>query len=479
MRCSFLYAATSPDIFSATSGHTGVGTLESPWSIASSQPVQSTSIVLRRPHDLNGELDAENRDLRSCQTSEFWTVPGADSSIRQHQQPQRTGNLNSKSREDVRGRDEKGNIVAAQMSEVENSQQSQDGTKLGYRPPKWKSATLCPYFEAWAVLAHPERCHSPGRSPTRIHDVDASHVAGNQDRYMYDGRIHFQESVDFLAALESFNDDSTDSLPFRFFDSAHHCRSQLSPRACPSDSLKPSIFRTPRCRHTNKSRDAGTQTRHCSSSWNAAHVMQQLRYLEKADHLQLGEQPTPAMLSSLAVCQEQDNQHSQFHHGLHRLELRLAPCWQDVADDVGLGEDASLQLSPLTTSPCNRSRLSMAPSSLSSLPSPLRRSGSFQGAAGISPDRAVSTPGASPPKTPVMCSLRRKTTVLSQRLLQRERQCIALKEALDFSMKGSKSVRGTGKVDRSIIESKGSKVRSKHFCHGGPREPLMPCENLF
>lgn len=188
-------------------------------------------------------------------------------------------------------------------------------------------------------------------------------------------------------------------------------------------------------------------------------------------------------------------------------------------------EGCSLQLSPFTPSP--GSRPSAALSTLSSLPSPLRPGGSFHGfvsatsqdASGSSGGTAACwtprgcTPGgegfwsASPSKTavarasppPLLSTLRQRATLLSQRLLRRERQCLALKEALE-SCGGSEGARfglrpeaveqpyDAGRCRRrsgggcSSEASSGSGCASagcKRALRATQRQPLRSCENTM
>jgi len=81
-------------------------------------------------------------------------------------------------------------------------------------------------------------------------------------------------------------------------------------------------------------------------------------------------QTLPATLCSLALCKSRELDGG----GLHRLELRLAPCWQDLVGCVG--EPGSLQVSPMTCS--QGSSLNASASTLSSLPSPWRSSRVFE-----------------------------------------------------------------------------------------------------
>lgn len=214
----------------------------------------------------------------------------------------------------------------------------------------------------------------------------------------------------------------------------------------------------------------------------------------------------PAMISSLAVSRTppHGDKRSVYPSRLHRLEVRVAPCWQELAGWTpdSPGDDASLQLSPLTPSPdgvrmrsprSTKSLLSGGPSSLSSLPSPLRSCGSggpcasarTPVAAGASSEGGMAAPlrgtgtgsAASDDSllgTPLLNALQLRAAVLSQRLLLRERQCLALREALDHCG-GARLKENRDLGYRSgEADSKGGPLSRGTPC----RTPLAPRENL-
>mmetsp|Transcript_6427 Transcript_6427/g.14059 ORF Transcript_6427/g.14059 Transcript_6427/m.14059 type:complete len:779 (-) Transcript_6427:150-2486(-) len=185
----------------------------------------------------------------------------------------------------------------------------------------------------------------------------------------------------------------------------------------------------------------------------------------------------PAMMSALAVCNEQEEKFGSRRPQcrLHRLELRVAPSWRDMATTTdkepeapkqkadadsptaekaskpterASGPDGSLQLSPLT--PSLWSGTSGSHSTVSTLPSPLMREGilsrmDLENAVAddvdalptfrAHPEGDVQSDGvgkkSSPSRAPLLGVLRKRAASLSQRLLRKERQCQALQEALE------------------------------------------------
>mmetsp|Transcript_3602 Transcript_3602/g.8486 ORF Transcript_3602/g.8486 Transcript_3602/m.8486 type:complete len:954 (-) Transcript_3602:42-2903(-) len=259
----------------------------------------------------------------------------------------------------------------------------------------------------------------------------------------------------------------------------------------------------------------------------------------------------PAMFSALAVC-EDGAPPSEDGRGLLRLEFRVAPCWRSELAAVGWSpsagagaaavgsfsraaaaekdvreEEASLQLSPMTlslggSSP-RRSLESTAPSSLSSLPSPLWAAGSLGGggkgrhrrrpaSAPLAPGAEGFSPGAlglggscgqAASAAPLVNVLRQRAEVLSRRLLRRERQCAALREALDrcagsggvscsgreaqesraihvalasttiFAATPVSAIAGESKAHDGCTDSKQAQLHGVQW-----RAPLTSCENL-
>jgi len=152
--------------------------------------------------------------------------------------------------------------------------------------------------------------------------------------------------------------------------------------------------------------------------------------------------------SEAAVCSEQVKQGS-------RALVLDAACATPVerpkegADPVGVVQDHSLQLSPLT--PSLFSGMSASHSTVSTLPSPLLKEGgglmqldleqaaadeldalpTFRADAQGDSQADEQSNKHSPTRTPLLGALRKRAASLSQRLLRKERQCQALQEALN------------------------------------------------
>eukprot|EP00747_Dinoflagellata_sp_TGD_P113933 gnl/TRDRNA2_/TRDRNA2_171818_c0_seq1.p1 gnl/TRDRNA2_/TRDRNA2_171818_c0~~gnl/TRDRNA2_/TRDRNA2_171818_c0_seq1.p1 ORF type:complete len:1029 (-),score=149.54 gnl/TRDRNA2_/TRDRNA2_171818_c0_seq1:124-3210(-) len=169
--------------------------------------------------------------------------------------------------------------------------------------------------------------------------------------------------------------------------------------------------------------------------------------------------------------------------GLLRSDLRSPAYWRDLADSRR-HEESSLQLSPLTPSECFGA--GGAPSPLSStLPSPLRPAAAFSPEQPEAPrkKRTAHSPhgtGADIGPAPLISTLRKRAAVFSERLLRRERQCSALKEALA----------GYGDSDSADQVCKGSenapqardtlkRIPLKQAQQQLHRRPLAPCENVL
>lgn len=122
---------------------------------------------------------------------------------------------------------------------------------------------------------------------------------------------------------------------------------------------------------------------------------------------------------------------------LARVAMRLTPCW------IGQGscDQTSLQFSPFTPSTSSTAPVAMGSNGscdvirtpLSSIPSPLLPSESLQDM--ILPDLSRSNPefveSPTARSATLLDTLRWRAAVLSQRLIEREKQCSALREALE------------------------------------------------
>jgi len=205
----------------------------------------------------------------------------------------------------------------------------------------------------------------------------------------------------------------------------------------------------------------------------------------------------PAMISMLALKRDSGSQAKL--DTLHELELRIAPCWGDLVDNAAAtgigGEESLLQLSPLTPSlGSGMSHLSTCHSDLSSLPSPLMPPPSLSdtrplaSVAGAYASHECSTDAEAPLhlqlRTGAQCQ---HAAVLSYRLLQKERQCAALREALSHTGhpsrgpgSSSENLRDGGKMSRSrqaIVE--GADACKLDASRTLQRIPFASCENII
>lgn len=176
----------------------------------------------------------------------------------------------------------------------------------------------------------------------------------------------------------------------------------------------------------------------------------------------------PAMLSSLAICDGGTPPTKDgCCKGLHRLESRVAPCWTDLAGCMAGGvpaDHSSPPLSPLVPSPSSR-RLPRPSGDTPSSPSSLFSL--------LSPDETQDSSS----QMSQLDALRHNAAMLSQRLLRRERQCLALRNALQCC---SPTCVGGTSVDGSALrcaDGCGDDVHSigesGADCRGGARD----CEN--
>jgi len=279
--------------------------------------------------------------------------------------------------------------------------------------------------------------------------------------------------------------------------------------------------------------DCGTQTSRCSSPLAPAAVDAAVAKLWNGtgpSH-EASKRKLPATISALALHEDENSPTGGEHHSLRRLELRVAPCWRDAENWSPQGavaaDQGSLQLSPLTPSSparsthsgsssghrgarsnglcgdsCSRSQRSVSQTCLSSVPSPLNPSGTPQAS---SPDDTstvqskgnddTSVTSSSSKTTALLSTLRWRAAVLNQRLLRREQQCLALREALE-TCNGPEEHRRyaegpwkDGVENETIFGTSGSfdakgksgKLGLENHPRQWPekRQPLASCENVF
>jgi len=119
-------------------------------------------------------------------------------------------------------------------------------------------------------------------------------------------------------------------------------------------------------------------------------------------------------------------------HYFRKLQMRVAPCWRSD-ESLKESEHSSLQLSstqsPSTAENDLGNRRTPA-DSFSSLSSPLDHSSVLKEDADFSPMKVVQKAGEH--RSPLgLGALQKRAETLTQKLQRRERQCIALREALE------------------------------------------------
>lgn len=208
----------------------------------------------------------------------------------------------------------------------------------------------------------------------------------------------------------------------------------------------------------------------------------------------------PAMVSSLALKRDPGSRPKL--DILHELEVRVAPCWGDLLDPAAAngtsGEESLLQLSPLTPSLCSgMSHRSTCQSDLSSLPSPLMPPASLSETRPLSTaPRAQASPECSTdaeapehpqPRPGALCQ---HAAVLSYRLLQKERQCAALREAISRTGRVRKGAGGNSSSTENWRDgdkvcrlrqglAEGADACKRDASRGVRRTPFASCENLI
>jgi len=199
----------------------------------------------------------------------------------------------------------------------------------------------------------------------------------------------------------------------------------------------------------------------------------------------------PACISALSLCEERESAGAL--HCLRHLELRLAPCWQDLGALTLRSESSdqgSLQISHLTQSPasdadqaldCGKGRCSIGTNprtghtSLSSVPSPLDSN---------SPDHVlnatqdVALPQSEGPAALAMqellVKLQRRAEELNEKLQCSQQECNMLRSALETSKISGNS--GSDCADSIAMPCTVQEGTAK--LHFENRQPLTSCENV-